>query len=381
MKVLFMIIAVLFNANDSSFGCDYGTPIQKKILSSGILQNSNRNIKVGMGDLLIRQEAKSKSEQMEAIKQTLFLMPKDFLLIDELCHAIAESDIFACVIQNVTETIMIELHKLLKDYPPYLGSHVVDFSLNYHFAFYQYYIGEKYRIRGNICSLFFSEMGGDEKPYWHEEELLSLGFENIDFEDVGFRLSLLDDYQTIEHYKKVKEFTQLVSNHIDNYAAFELSMTLNDINPPFFNVFNAMLRSLNDAKNKEDIAQVCLSARRYFEQLADILFEPQDELYRGRKVKSGDYKNRIWAFISDNLEGKDNVKKLGTKLDDLIKIFNKGLHDKLTLSEISSAILELARFSGEILSLKPLYKEVNFSAYQEAFDEMICSIAEPTEQV
>lgn len=379
-----MIIAVLFNSDHPSLGGWYGHPILQQIFKSQILQNANRHLKVGMGDLLFLSSAKNVDELKLLIQNTLFHSESSWLNKRKINDCVLNSTVFAWVIQNTTIDIAEQLHSFLLDFPSYLGIQEVDFSYPLHLLFFRNSIGEKYKIVGRtiriLCPMGELEDYGDAEL----KELIELGFLDADLEDSGAKLTIFDDYDSIDHFKRVDDFIKQISPYFDNGEndAYELCMLLNDINPKLFNSLGAAARTAKLVQNEEDVAQVAISGRRYLEQLADELFEPSEEEYNGHDVHKENYLNRIWAFIELSIKNnngeEENIKIYGKKINRLVSIFNKSIHEESDLPEILEAFANLAKISLVLFTMQPIYSKDPYYAYTKKLDEFFTHIADGT---
>src|SRR5258706_11411296 len=117
-------------------------------------------------------------------------------------------------------------------------------------------------------------MGSKEEGSVESEELKALGFTDVDWEDTGGHGTIFDDYDTLEHFRRVQAFQRMVSAYLPDGedGADELVLMLEDLNPRLFGTLGAMARALESVTHQEDLAQVGVSARRYMEQLSDVLF-------------------------------------------------------------------------------------------------------------
>lgn len=370
-----MIIAVLFNSNDPSLGGYYGLPIAERILSSGILQNEKRHMKIGLGDILFFGMYSNISELRHLEQITLFHYDTEHLLIKKIDDCIATTTIFAWVIQNATTKTVEALHKNLLRFPPYLGIHTVNFSYTPHLMFYRNYIIDKYRIIGDTIKTFYSMGETDTIDTGEAEWLEQLGFRSIDFEDSGARHTIFDDFDTPEHFQRVDSFIQQVSSSFPNGEedAFELAMLLNDIDPHLFNVLGAAVNTIKSIQTEEESAQVALSGRRYMEQLANVLFKPSEQKHKGRSVRQADYKNRLWAFIDDSIEENEEGQKklllLGKEVDRLVDTFNSGIHSSLDSKHITQAFADVAQLTLSLITLQPIYNKDPYYAYKDKLIE------------
>lgn len=347
-----MNIAVLFNSDHSKYNYMYGQKIQESILSTKVLQEGNRQLKVSIGDVLIPFNTDD-----SLIKSKLYYWHPWHRIHDEkLKQTYLKATVYAWVIQNITHEIAEKLHKQLSIDEAYLGIHQVDFSHSIHLALYRNSMIPLYRIEGYNCNKFYSMSDTEELNDSDLLELEKYGFKSIGWEDNGARQTIFDDFDTIEHFQKVNDFEKTISPYIDEYSASELVMLIEDLSPKLFNALGAAIRVLANASNEEEFAQVSLSARRYIEQLADILFPPQDVLVNGKRVTKAEYKNRIWAFISEAIDQNEEnrlekIKALGDEVDRLVIEVNAVLHSEQSKERMFNSFIDLAKLSILLLNL------------------------------
>jgi hypothetical protein len=366
-----MIIAILFNSDHPKYNFAYGRPIRDLILSSHILQSSNRHLKISLGDVLIFSHAKTREEFIKLSEITYFALSWKKLKSEHLRSTYNNQTVFAWVIQNVTKQLALDLHKYLYPDDAYLGMHEVDFSYPIHLALYRQSMILKYRIYKDACNQFYSMGNEDEKDPYEIDEVKKNGFVNVSWEDKGARQTIFDDYDTLDHFRQITEFEQMISSQLDNEDdAGELSMLIEDLSPKLFNALGAASRSLSRAQNEEDYAHVGLSIRRYMEQLSDTLFPPRNELFNGRKVGKSEYKNRIWAFIDSaipvsDLNRRSKLESLGKSVDKVIVEANAALHSEKDKDRVIRCLADLAKLSIKLLSIDPEKSRNPYYAYSE----------------
>ncbi|QJT79709.1 hypothetical protein C0557_06295 [Kosakonia sp. MUSA4] len=211
----------------------------------------------------------------------------------------------------------------------------------------------------------------DEKDESEADELRALGFTTVNWEDSGAYRTLFDDYNTPEHFEQLLNVQDLLSTTLPggDDEAEELVMMLEDLNPKLFDVLGAAVRTLNRAKNSEDFAQVGISARRYIEQLANTLFPPRNELYKGRKVDVAKFRNRIWAFISNVVpaapEQAKNIEILGKEIDRLIEETNALVHGSPKPQTAAEVFRDLAKITLLLLQLDPTRGRRPYQPFKE----------------
>lgn len=368
-----MIVAVLFNSDDPRFGGYYGPPIRDLVFGTSVLQSSRRHMKIKHGDVLIYGHARTRAEFEHIAEATYFNTPWSRLKDARLRATYMQQTVWAWVIQNVTRKIAEDLHEALSSDAAYLGLHAVDYSLPQHLALYRNSMPAYCRIAGDRCALFYSMGSEDDRDEFEAQHLRTLGFGVVEWEDTGAHGTIFDDFDTLEHFQQVREVQAIFAGGTveGDYAAEELVMMLEDLSPRLFNTLGAAVRALNRAQNEEDIAHVGLSARRYFEQLADALFPASAQPHNGRDVTQARYRNRIWAFIdqavADDVAGrKEVIQALGKEVDRLIEDANSMLHGKASKESSVRILLGIAQASIALLQLDPRAVRKPYDAFKES---------------
>lgn len=352
-----MQIAVLFDSDHPQYGGVYGWAIRDRILSTGIIQNSGRHVKVKIGDVLIYSNAKSKSDYELIAEHTYFSHSWQLLLSTKLRATYLKSTVFAWVIQNVDETTARQLHTILLTDDAYLGMHGVDLTNAAHLALYRNSLIGKYRIKGKSCRIFYlmGEVYGNDES--EPAELKALGFTDIGWEDKGAHGTIFDDYDTPDHFSRVESFRKMISNDLPDWAD-ELVLILEDLSPRLLSTLGAVARTLETATHEEDFAQVGVSARRYIEQLSNVLFPPLKDQYKGMDVTRSEFKNRLLAYIDQAIPDEETGKaerlnqirkELGRVLDEV----NAAVHGTPDKSRVIKTISDLASLSAVLLQLNP----------------------------
>lgn len=379
-----MIIAVLFNSDDPKFEGYYGPPIRDIIFKTDVLQSSNRHMKVKHGDVLVYSHGQT-HEDFERIAEATYFGTNWSLIKEDLIRASYMQDtIWAWIIQNVTHQIAEDLDAALSTESSYLGLHAVDYSHPPHLALYRNAMPQYCRIIGTTCMRQYSMGNKDEIDEFETEDLLTLGFTKVDWEDRGAHGTIFDDYDTLEHFRQVRDVQAVFAHGLPegDYKAEELVMLLEDLNPRLFNTLGAAVRAVSRAQNEEDIAHVGISGRRYIEQLADVLFPPRAELHNGRNVKKEKFRNRIWAFIDQEVPTSidnrvEEVRRRGLEVDRLIDEVNSILHGTPDKTRALKILFDLAKLSIDLLQLNPIATRKPYDAFndnilkflQDSFDD------------
>lgn len=230
----------------------------------------------------------------------------------------------------MTQAAAEKLNHTLQSTDFYLGCMDVIFSWPLHLEFFRNSLIESYRLTGTRCAIFY-DMGHNEDHNVRVKEAFEQeGFE-VEYEDQGARRTILDNYDSLEHFKRIESFTSFCTrlHALSDDDVSAIVHSLEELHPKLFDAL-AAARTLERAEIEEDYAQAALSGRRLLEQIADALFPPLEVEWNGRKVGPSHYKNRLWAYIASALSSTDaptdELKTLGKEADRLIKLFNSGLH-------------------------------------------------------
>jgi hypothetical protein len=203
-------------------------------------------------------------------------------------------------------------------------------------------------------------MGSKEEGSVELEELEALGFTDVDWEDTGGHGTIFDDYDTLEHFQRVQAFQRTVSTYLPDGedGADELVLMLEDLNPRLFVTLGAMARALESVTHLEDLAQVGVSARRYMEQLSDVLFPARGAKYKGMDLTSSDFKNRLLAYVDLAIPAEDSQKterwdQFRKDLSRVLDEINGAIHGTPEKDRVTKALSDLAVLSSALLQLDP----------------------------
>ncbi len=362
-----MNIAFLFNSDDPKYNGYYGPPILKAVFGTKVVQKSGRHMKVSVGDVL------TYGKPPELIPRTYFAHTWSNLIEDRLRATFNVATVYALTFENMTDEIAIKLHKKLEPDAAYLGFLQVDYAYGPHLVLFRNYMILRYRVQGQACRIFYSMGEEDEKDDYEVRSLKKLGFKEVDWEDKGAHKTIFDDYDTLEHFEQVEAFKNAVSPFLRGGEddASELAMVLEDLSPQLFNSLGSAVVALERARHEEDVPQAAISGRRYLEKLADALFKPRDELHNGRKVGKEQYRNRIWAYVSDNVTDIERVKQIGAEIDKLVEEFNAGLHGDRDKERMLVALSEAASMTAVLLAINPSKARKPYYAFEKRiFDFM-----------
>ena len=371
-----MHVAFLFDSDDPKYDGFYGIPIRDEILETNVLQESGRHMKVYIGDVLTYSNAKDKSHYVELSEAIYFSHEFQNLDIERVRGTYFQKTIFVWVIENITSSIATQLHDALQNNSAYLGMHGVELAFPIHLVFYRNFIGSQYRLNGQSARVFYTMNEEDGKDYSEIDDLLELGFKDVDWEDNGARQTIFDDFDTPEHFKQVYGFKKAIVPYLKDGEdeASELAMLLEDLNPKLFDTLGAAVRAADRAVNEEDYAHVGLSGRRFFEKMADVLFPARTEPFKGRKVGKAEYKNRLIAFIDESVTSQEDLTRLGKETDRLIESMNSALHGEPEPDQIMQDFADIAILSVHLLSLDPGRSRDPYYGYNKNLESFILDI-------
>ena len=365
-----MNVAFLFNSNHPSLGGYYGPPVMDLILSAGVLQNLNRHMRVSVGDILTYGAVPSR--RLEELCRSVY-QPVTFgrLKRASLEAVFTTATVYCWLFQNMTEKAAQELHDRLSKKDSYLGAMDVDFANPLHLALFRNSLVEAYRISGLNCSVFFTMSENEDPDIVVRDGFVSHGF-TVSYEDRGARRTVFDNYDTLEHFKRVDSFKAIFAKlpGLTSDDASDLAHNLEELHPKLFDAFAAAARTLDRAETEEDYAQAALSGRRLLEKTADYLFPPRPNDWNGRKVGRAQYKNRLWAYTEKALlvSGKnrpETLTRLGKEADRLVDLFNAGLHADPSRSKVELAFRDLVVWFSELINIDPGSGRNPYLAYQD----------------
>lgn len=351
-----MNIALLFNAFSYPQKGNYWEAIRDLVFSTNIIQSTNRHMRLSVGDVHVGFR---RGDDPEVIFHNVFLESKWRLVHESRLDAAFErAVIFAMLFENMPIEVAKKIHHAISFDPGYLGVMAVSFEYPPHLARYRNSLPTMYRLKGSSCRAFFSMSQEDGKDVFDLEEMKRLGYNDVDWEDRGAHGTILDDFDTPNHFRRIALFRDSIAPWLDGGedAAYELVMVLEDLSPKLFDALGAAVERLVAAETEEEVAQAALSGRRYIEQLADVLFPAQESNVKkgGRSLGKTAYKNRIWAFIEHHSAG-DLIKitTMGKEVDRLVEEMNGGLHSNFPRERVLKAFADVAKITEHLLALNP----------------------------
>lgn len=150
------------------------------------------------------------------------------------------------------------------------------------------------------------------------------------------------------------KFSGTVSNCFD-VLKNAVDDKLLDLNPVIAEQLMLAFKAISSDK-EEEWSQALTTCRRLLEGLADELYPASKEKFNGRAVGQGQYVNRLWAFMDGAIQSDSNkdlakahIDFLGSWLDKVNKLTNKGVHAELDRIEAVKSVFHTYLVVADLL--------------------------------
>jgi hypothetical protein len=385
---------VAFHFDADAHGGYYGPPIEEmmfKALLAGV-PASRRHVRIGCGDLLLhfhgartRIDLEDRARRLLAREQSLW----STLDADAFPGAAKETDIFVLDVTGLTPVdarrIDEELRRL-DEKDSYFGALQVDPAVDMHWVFYDQSLPDAYRIAGDELRLLHeaAELEGDRdegmQEHWRESGL----FASVVFEDIGLQGTIFDPYDTREYAQRLAELeTQLTTQFA--VVANETLMRTGDLDPRLRDMLHAAFTAVEQVETNEQLSQAALSCRRFLERLADALYPPREVSEGERKLGRPQYRNRLWAYIEEHLEGRSkevvlaSFDDVGGRIDKLDALANKGIHGaEISAAELQRLLVGLTSLTFDVLTMAPPQDKPPYEPYEKHLFETLGEMLSPS---
>jgi hypothetical protein len=356
-----MKVAFHFNADLEGFRGYYGTPITETCFRILLAQDPSRvHFRIFCGDLLISDYILRDAEKRDELMRGLLRTPCPLWqsLHPDFSELMLTHRIYVLVFEGIGNKICDVLHTSLEGNEAYLGAQQVHETNPIHWVLYGASLVPSYRLLGNELRLLYSVDEKDTRDEGMAEHWRKLPFSSVTFEDLVVRYTIFDTYNSYEHACRVADLSETLVDHLDSVAD-QVLLRLSDIAPQLADVLYSAFQRLEHLETSEDLAQASLTCRRILKYLADVVYPPRKELVEGRRVGDKEYRNRLWAYISDCLSGREKelllaeLNDIGGRVDKLDALANKGIHDKVSLPEARRLLLGEVILLYDILILSP----------------------------
>lgn len=297
-------------------------------------------------------------------------------------RAVASDDLCAIVVDGISskdaEAIDDRWHTERMD--GYLGAFQLLRGFDYHEALYLMSLPARYHIHRTTLDFLISpgaEHGDedyDETKFDTLADVLpSHGIQTVRLRSTGATGTIFDPYETNPEFARtVGRVERLLSSYTDGIIA-EITLRARESDPRLLEVLHAALDALERDEGREFLAQSALSCRRFLERLADAVYPPRAPI-GGRKLGSEQYVNRLWMYLEDKLgaDGGHTAKQqIGSRIDYLARVANKGLHSDVSVDEVHRLVLNLALLTRDLLTITPPTGKPSESYDKELSSELL----------
>lgn len=292
----------------------------------------------------------------------------------DLAKHIVSFDVAGMVVESLTPSDARAIHIQLKDSEWYLGAVQIRPEIPEHWAVFLKGIPSRFRIFEDSLYLFhrgYELEVEDNRDHVEYREWEASGlFSSVHWEDSGVRETIFDPYDNMQHFRRLGEADELLHGQFSS-ALGETLMRCSDLDPNLTQRLHAALQAFESHETVEGLAHVSLSCRRFTEKLADCLYPPREEKVNGRKVGQAEYRNRLWAYVAENVISDTtrelliaNVEDLGKRIDKLDSLSNKGLHSDVSSSDVNRLLLSLLVVAHDLISLRPPGGAFSYKPYE-----------------
>jgi len=382
-----MTVAFHFRVDQNKAHGNYAWAIQDQFFRC--LQESpvrDIHVEIFTGDLLAHQYAGDEASRESVLTGLLGYDPRRWRTLEhnDFVNALFSSRIYVLSVEGLSRKLQDYLDNQLSRDSSYLGAIEVDPANRVQWMLYRCSLIPGYRYVDGEIRLFHREFeereGAQTKDTVRAEDLKRLGF-RVAWEDIGVRHTIFDSYQSFKHAVRLAELEGYLSEHLARVAD-EILLRTTALDPRLNDVLYAALKTFERIQTAEEIAQVSTSCRRFLERLTDLLYAPRTEPVRGRSVGPEAYRNRLWAYVEENLQGDEQkvvlaqLQDVGNRIDRVYKLANKGLHDQIAQSGVRRLIVAFLALAYDILSLAAPPLEAPLEPYSDGIVDFARGLAE-----
>jgi hypothetical protein len=357
-----MIVAFHFRADQEKSHGSYAWAIQNTFFRC-LQESSVRDIHVEIftGDLLVHKYMRDEASRENILRGLLSHDPRRWRTLqhDEFATTLFSAKIYVLAVEGMSPQLQDYLDNRLTRDASYLGAFEIDPANRVHWALYRLSLIPRYRYVDGEIRLFYREFeereGAETKDTGRAADLERLGF-RVGWEDIGVRHTIFDSYESFERAARLADLEGYLSEHLARMAN-EILVRTAALDPSLNDVLYEALEGFERIRTPEQIARVPFYCRRFLERLANALYPPRTEPVKGRSVGAEAYRNRLWAYVEDNLQGDEQklvlaqLQDVGNRIDRADKVANKGLHDQISYPDSHRLIVAFLALAYDILSL------------------------------
>jgi hypothetical protein len=279
----------------------------------------------------------------------------------ELKEILSNIDVAAFVIDGLVPADSREIHRLLTRTVGYLGAIEALPSEEACWALYDNSLPARYRIVGNEMRVFYKkaeyEAGADRNEMSMTAFREANIYPQVIWEDTGVRDTIFDPYKTPEYAQAAAEVEGLINAQMAGVVN-EIFLRAAQIDPRLLTNLHGAFKSFERLDTNEALAHAALSCRRLIENLANALYPPREGKVKNRLVGKAEYRNRLWAYIDDQLDSNSQrqlvlstLQDVGNRLDKLDAVANSGLHANIEPNETRRLLVGLTSLTYDLLTL------------------------------
>ena len=280
---------------------------------------------------------------------------------DDLTRVLSTIDIVAFVVDGLIPPDAREVHRLLTTTTGYLGAIESLPAETIGWVIYDNSLPARYRIVGKELRIFYRKAefdagaDRDEMPMeaFRESGLVA----RVIWEDTGMRDSYFDPYKTLEHAQTSAEVEVMVTNQMTGVVN-EIFLRAAQLDPRLVKYLHGAFKSFERIDTSDALAHAALSCRRFIENLANALYPPREGKINNRLLGKAEYRNRLWAYVQDELSSNSQrqlvlttLEDVGNRIDKLDTVANSGLHSDIDQIETRRLLVGLTTLMYDLLTL------------------------------
>lgn len=302
------------------------------------------------------------------------------LSASELFEGLGTKSVVAYLIQGASAKESRCIHETLTSTSGYMGAIEVKSNTDITWVLYGH-LPALYRIVESELRMFYREYERqveDNRDHEAFEQWQRSGlFSTVVWEDTGAQGTIFDPYDSVNHARLTGEVEELVGAQFSSVVD-EILMRIAQLDPRLFTQMHGALKSFDQFDTADSLAHVSVSCRRLIERLADALYPPRGTPVNGKDVGPGEYRNRLWAYVEENLHSKSHRTLVLTTLEDIGKRINRldraasrGVHADVEPSEVRRLLISLTTLVYDLLTLTSPPTAVPDAPYNETVSRMV----------
>ncbi len=345
----------------------YNFPVLEKLFRSLLNTNfNNLNLKIFEGDLLVYEYVNTDKFNLlvNGILGIDFRTWRD-INTDKLKKIMNSSVPYVVLLEGLSDHMRGYINHTFKSEESYIGAIQIIGANSIQWDFYKRSLSPHYRYVDKELRIFYTMGEEDTRDDYLETKWKQLPFGAVQWENLNARHTVFDAYEDFRHSVLLVRLNEILSSRLAQLAE-DILLRIGDLNPKLPPILYAAFKAFYSVQTPEEISQVAISCRRFIEELANTLYPAKKEQVKGRDVDASAYRNRLWAYIEERLEAskqtrdlvKTGLKDLGSRIDKMDILANKGAHNNITLLEVDRLLIALVIVTYDLLSLTPPPVEV-----------------------